>query len=107
MGEKGWEFSWNPHHGYLTTCPSNIGTGLRAGVHLRLEFLAKVRHSRRVALNSCYYRHKLMRLAENKDVTFGLIQLLVFVSVGDGITVSVEDELKLFVFSLNILNYFA
>ena len=63
MGEKGWEFSWNPHHGYITTCPSNIGTGLRAGVHLRLEFLAKVRHSRRVALNSCYYRHKLNALS--------------------------------------------
>ena len=103
MGDKGWEFSWNPHHGYITTCPSNIGTGLRAGVHLRLEFLAKVRHSRHVALNSRYCRHKLMLLAKNKDVAYGLIQLMVFVSVGDEVTVGVGEELKLFVYSLNII----
>ncbi|ELT95089.1 hypothetical protein CAPTEDRAFT_176134 [Capitella teleta] len=41
LKETGWEFMWNPHHGYITTCPSNLGTGLRASVHIRLEFLAK------------------------------------------------------------------
>lgn len=38
---KGWEFMWNPHLGYILTCPSNLGTGLRAGVHVRLPHLAK------------------------------------------------------------------
>uniref|UniRef100_A0A3Q3WWR3 Creatine kinase S-type, mitochondrial n=1 Tax=Mola mola TaxID=94237 RepID=A0A3Q3WWR3_MOLML len=31
--ERGWEFMWNERLGYILTCPSNLGTGLRAGVH--------------------------------------------------------------------------
>ncbi len=27
---------WNPHLGYVLTCPSNLGTGLRAGVHVKI-----------------------------------------------------------------------
>ncbi|KAK3514632.1 hypothetical protein QTP70_021548 [Hemibagrus guttatus] len=39
--ERGWEFMWNEHIGYILTCPSNLGTGLRAGVHVRLPLLSK------------------------------------------------------------------
>ncbi|XP_005989800.1 creatine kinase U-type, mitochondrial [Latimeria chalumnae] len=39
--EKGWEFMWNERLGYILTCPSNLGTGLRAGVHINLPRLAK------------------------------------------------------------------
>ena len=39
---KGWEFMWNEHLGYILTCPSNLGTGLRAGVHVKLPKLALV-----------------------------------------------------------------
>ncbi|KAL4623214.1 creatine kinase U-type, mitochondrial-like [Arapaima gigas] len=39
--ERGWEFMWNEHLGYILTCPSNLGTGLRAGVHIRLPHLGK------------------------------------------------------------------
>ncbi|XP_060762965.1 creatine kinase S-type, mitochondrial isoform X2 [Neoarius graeffei] len=39
--ERGWEFMWNQHLGYILTCPSNLGTGLRAGVHVRLPLLSK------------------------------------------------------------------
>lgn len=35
---------WNEHLGYILTCPSNLGTGLRAGVHVRLPKLSKVKH---------------------------------------------------------------
>ena len=35
-------FMWNKHLGYILTCPSNLGTGLRAGVHIKLPNLAKV-----------------------------------------------------------------
>lgn len=42
--ERGWEFMWNEHLGYILTCPSNLGTGLRAGVHVRLPKLSKVTH---------------------------------------------------------------
>ncbi|XP_077993634.1 creatine kinase U-type, mitochondrial-like [Glandiceps talaboti] len=41
--EKGWEFMWNEHLGYILTCPSNLGTGLRAGVHVKLPHLSKDR----------------------------------------------------------------
>uniref|UniRef100_A0A8B9H5A1 Creatine kinase S-type, mitochondrial n=2 Tax=Astyanax mexicanus TaxID=7994 RepID=A0A8B9H5A1_ASTMX len=39
--ERGWEFMWNERLGYILTCPSNLGTGLRAGVHIRLPKLGK------------------------------------------------------------------
>lgn len=39
--KKGWEFMWNEHLGYILTCPSNLGTGLRAGVHVKLPLLSK------------------------------------------------------------------
>uniref|UniRef100_A0A4W5PPN4 Creatine kinase U-type, mitochondrial n=2 Tax=Hucho hucho TaxID=62062 RepID=A0A4W5PPN4_9TELE len=39
--EKGWEFMWNERLGYILTCPSNLGTGLRAGVHVNLPKLSK------------------------------------------------------------------
>ncbi|KAM9589112.1 creatine kinase S-type, mitochondrial isoform 2-T5 [Morphnus guianensis] len=39
--ERGWEFMWNERLGYVLTCPSNLGTGLRAGVHVKLPKLSK------------------------------------------------------------------
>ncbi|PIK60684.1 creatine kinase, mitochondrial [Apostichopus japonicus] len=38
---EGWEYMWNEHLGYILTCPSNLGTGLRAGVHVKLPNLGK------------------------------------------------------------------
>lgn len=34
--KKGQSFMWNQHLGYVLTCPSNLGTGLRGGVHLKV-----------------------------------------------------------------------
>ncbi|KAM9499128.1 creatine kinase M-type-like [Salvelinus alpinus] len=33
-------FMWNEHLGYVLTCPSNLGTGLRGGVHVKLPKLS-------------------------------------------------------------------
>uniref|UniRef100_A0A8D2DBW3 Creatine kinase B-type n=1 Tax=Sciurus vulgaris TaxID=55149 RepID=A0A8D2DBW3_SCIVU len=38
---KNYEFMWNPHLGYILTCPSNLGTGPWAGVHIKLPHLGK------------------------------------------------------------------
>ncbi|XP_041070400.1 creatine kinase, brain a isoform X1 [Carcharodon carcharias] len=38
---SGHAFMWNEHLGYILTCPSNLGTGLRAGVHVKLPNLSK------------------------------------------------------------------
>ena len=43
--KEGGEFMWNKHLGYILTCPSNLGTGLRAGVHIKIPHLSKVRKS--------------------------------------------------------------
>ena len=32
---------WNDHLGFVLTCPSNLGTGLRAGVHVKIPNLGK------------------------------------------------------------------
>ena len=40
--KEGYEYMWTSHLGYILTCPSNLGTGLRAGVHVKLPNLSKV-----------------------------------------------------------------
>merc|ERR1711972_45685 len=37
---KGYDFMHNDHHGYILTCPSNLGTGLRAGAMVKLPLLS-------------------------------------------------------------------
>jgi creatine kinase len=39
--KKGKAFMWNEHLGYVLTCPSNLGTGLRAGVHIKIPLLSQ------------------------------------------------------------------
>ena len=41
MKKSGHEFMWSEHLGFILTCPSNLGTGLRAGVHVKIPNLAK------------------------------------------------------------------
>lgn len=40
MKKEGHEYMWNEHLGYVLTCPSNLGTGLRGGVHLKIPKLS-------------------------------------------------------------------
>jgi len=49
------DFAWDPDKGFLTSCPTNIGTTMRAGVHIRLEKLEK----RRDLLSSLAKQHHL------------------------------------------------
>lgn len=39
--EKINKFASTEQHGYITTCPTNIGTGLRASIHVKLPKLSK------------------------------------------------------------------
>lgn len=39
--EAGADFMHSEHLGYILTCPSNLGTGVRAGVHMKLEKLSE------------------------------------------------------------------
>ena len=60
-------FMWSKHLGYILTCPSNLGTGLRAGVHVKLPLLAKVRYSIRYLFHKIhifvYFTRKIEGLA--------------------------------------------
>merc|ERR1711881_673595 len=40
----GHEFMWNQHLGYVLTCPSNLGTGVRCGVHVKIPKLSETKH---------------------------------------------------------------
>jgi arginine kinase len=39
--EKEAKFSHDDHLGYITSCPTNLGTALRASVHIKLPLLGK------------------------------------------------------------------
>jgi creatine kinase len=40
LKSEGKDFMHNDHHGFILTCPSNLGTGLRAGAHVKLPLLS-------------------------------------------------------------------
>ncbi len=42
LQSNGASFAHSAHLGYITTCPTNLGTGLRASVHAKLPLLGKV-----------------------------------------------------------------
>jgi len=41
MKADGHEYMYSEHLGYILTCPSNLGTGIRAGVHMKIPLLSK------------------------------------------------------------------
>ena len=43
------DISYDEHLGYLTTCPTNIGTGMRASVMLHLPGLSIMKRMNRIA----------------------------------------------------------
>jgi len=41
MKKNGHEFAWSERLGFICTCPSNLGTGMRSSVHIQLHNLSK------------------------------------------------------------------
>jgi len=41
MKAQGYEYMWNEHLGFVLTCPSNLGTGIRAGCHVKIPKLTE------------------------------------------------------------------
>lgn len=39
---RGWHFAYDPRLGFLTSCPTNVGTSMRASVHVRLTNLGRL-----------------------------------------------------------------
>jgi len=40
LKQEGYEYMWSKHLGYILACPSNLGTGIRAGVHIKIPLLS-------------------------------------------------------------------
>ena len=38
--KQGFKYMYHPHLGYILTCPSNLGTGVRCGVHIKIPLLS-------------------------------------------------------------------
>ena len=49
------KFSHDEHLGYITSCPTNLGTALRASVHIRLPLLGKNNKERFNEIADQYY----------------------------------------------------
>lgn len=42
LRKRGWQFAYDKRLGFLTTCPTNVGTTMRASVHVRLVNLGRL-----------------------------------------------------------------
>jgi len=51
LKKKGKDFMHSKHLGWILTCPSNLGTGMRAGVMVKLEMLCKKPDFKAMAVN--------------------------------------------------------
>ena len=41
FNNSGVDFAYDGHLGYITSCPTNLGTAMRASVHIQLPLLGK------------------------------------------------------------------
>lgn len=72
--EESLTFIRDERYGYLTTCPTNLGTSMRAGVHIRLKNL----DSRRTLLRDLADKHQLQLRGtggENTEVEDGVFDI--------------------------------
>jgi len=51
LKKHGADFMHSKHLGWILTCPSNLGTGMRAGVMVKLERLSKKKNFKKMAVN--------------------------------------------------------
>merc|ERR1712012_360551 len=104
MKAAGNEFMWNEHLGFILTCPSNLGTGVRAGVHAALpklseharfdELLTKLRLQKRGAGGvDCAAEGGLCDISNADRLGFSEVQLVQMVI--DGVNMLIECEKKL------------
>jgi len=42
LAKRNWHFAYDPRLGFLTSCPTNVGTSMRASVHVRLTNLGRL-----------------------------------------------------------------
>jgi len=99
------EFASDEKYGFLSSCPTNIGTAMRAGVHIRLEKLEKNQN----LLNSLVSRYQLQIRGTEGEKTridkavfdisnkqrLGISEVQIIQNLYTGITAIIEAEKKL------------
>ncbi len=96
------EFSRSEKYGYLTSCPTNIGTSMRAGVHIRLK---KLGYDRKI-LDDLASRYNLQIRGTRGEKTavednifdlsnrqrFGISEVEIIQTLHQGITAILDEE---------------
>merc|ERR1739848_493376 len=101
--EDGNELMWNEHLGFVLTCPSNLGTGVRCGVHVKIphvsaharfgEILTKLRLQKRGAGGvDCAAEGGLYDISNADRIGFSEVQLVQMVI--DGVNLMIDLEKK-------------
>mmetsp|Transcript_6121 Transcript_6121/g.7730 ORF Transcript_6121/g.7730 Transcript_6121/m.7730 type:complete len:107 (-) Transcript_6121:505-825(-) len=48
---EGIKFATSTKYGYVTSCPSNLGTGMRASVHIKCKFCILISNMNKAVIN--------------------------------------------------------
>jgi len=105
LQEGGYEIMWNEHLGYVLTCPSNLGTGIRAGVHCKLvnlsksarfeEILTKLRLQKRGAGGvDCAAEGGVYDISNADRLGFSEVELVQMVIDGVNFLIAMEKKLE-------------
>lgn len=102
---NGHEFMWNEHLGFVLTCPSNLGTGVRCGVHVKIpkvseharfeEMLDKLRLQKRGAGGvDCAAEGGLFDISNADRLGFSEVELVNMLIAGVNYLVYMEKMLE-------------
>jgi len=102
---NGHEFMWNEHLGFVLTCPSNLGTGVRCGVHVKIpkvseharfeEMLDKLRLQKRGAGGvDCAAEGGLFDISNADRLGFSEVELVNMLIAGVNYLVDMEKMLE-------------
>ena len=98
--QGGNEFAYNDHHGYIANCPSNIGTGVRASVHIKLpQFGANARFDEaltklRLSKNVVDAEAGVFDISNSDRIGFSEVQLVQLVIDGVNFLINSEKQLE-------------
>jgi len=102
---QGYDFMWNEHLGYVLTCPSNLGTGVRCGVHVKIphvsgharfeEILEKMRLQKRGAGGvDCEAEGGIYDISNADRIGFSEIELVNMLIAGVHFMVNLEKRME-------------
>lgn len=94
----GHEYTHNEHLGYLNSCPSNIGTAMRAGCHVKIPLLSKHEKFGEITSNLRFQTCAVNAASEEgvfdvfNAVCLGLSEVLIMQYICNGIDKMIELE---------------